>query len=53
MNACTCKLYIEVEYFDGLFFAECPDVQGLMGIGDCPEEAANDLLMWMDGIKWN
>jgi predicted RNase H-like HicB family nuclease len=50
---CSSTLHIDVELFDGLYYAECEETPGLLGCGDSPEEAADDLIDWINGIVWN
>lgn len=39
--------------FDGVYFAGTFEVPGLLGQGDCEEEAVNNLLEFIHSIEWN
>lgn len=51
--SCGCALEIDVEMFDGVYFAGTFEVPGLLGQGDCEEEVVNNLLEFIDSIPRN
>lgn len=55
-SECTCEacsLEIEVEPYKDLFFGSTYELPGLLGVGDCEEEAVNDLLEFVTSIPNN
>lgn len=48
-----CAMEIEVEFFEGVWFATSPYAPGLIGSGFCEEEAVGELVGFLQAIPLN